>query len=308
MTRIAIASHPNAQMAAVFGLRDLLKSANLYVDATTKQTQPLQVEVVDSFDLEDSPTFDVIILPPCLDGALEPNALPHLICWIDRQHAKGALTCSVCVGAFLLAEAGLLEGRSATTHWGLEDQFKARFPEVRLQTDRLIIDDGDIITAGGLMAWTDLGLRLIARFLSPPIMQQTAKLFLIDPGHRDQSYYHLFSPKLTHGDTQILKAQRWVQTQFATAIGIPDIAAAAGMESRTFHRRFRNATGHTPSDYLQRLRIQKACELLETSATTIDHIAGNVGYLDVPSFGKLFKKTIGLSPGEYRKRFTAVKL
>jgi transcriptional regulator GlxA family with amidase domain len=80
------------------------------------------------------------------------------------------------------------------------------------------------------------------------------------------------------------------------------------MESRTFHRRFRNATGHTPSDYLQRLRIQKACELLETSATTIDHIAGNVGYLDVPSFGKLFKKTIGLSPGEYRKRFTAVKL
>ncbi|MBE1281750.1 MAG: helix-turn-helix domain-containing protein [Rhodobacteraceae bacterium] len=302
MTRIGIASHSHAQQAAVLGLKDLLDFAG-----SCLANSPLNVDIVTSYAPDDRRSFDVVILPPSLKGRLSGRDLQAVSSWIKRQHASGALVCSICAGAFPLAEAGLLDGRSATTHWGLAGAFAHQFPEVRLEAEKIIVDEGDIITAGGLMAWTDLGLRLIARFCGLAVMQETARMFLIDPGEREQSYYNLFSPNLTHGDAPVVKAQHWVQANYQTAVTVPQMAAAAGQEERTFLRRFQAATGFNPSEYLQQLRVAKAREHLELTSQSIETIAAEVGYLDTSSFRKLFSRIVGLSPREYRKRFAPVR-
>lgn len=304
MTRIAIISYPNVQQASVLGLRDLIQATDEFIETDGAPAGRFEVKVVERFGLCEPTGFDVVILPPCLGTVPKGPVLAELARWISEQHTAGSMICSICVGAFILAETGLLDGRPATTHWELAAQFRVQYPKVQLHEDKLIIDDGDLITAGGMMAWTDLALLLIARYLGPAIMQKTAKLFLIDPGRREQSFYNLFTPDLSHGDANILTAQRWLQANFKSQVGVPQMASVAGLEERTFLRRFRAATGHNPSEYLQRLRIGRAREQLEMSTRAIGGIANEVGYLDVPSFGKLFKKSVGLSPGQYRKRFS----
>lgn len=304
MPTIAIASYRQAQQAAVLGLKDLFESAGAVHRSTTEGARQTSVVIIDDFTARPSETFDAVILPPSLGDRPIGDDMAIIADWVRARHEAGALICSICAGAFPLAETGLLDGRPATTHWALAEEFGKTFPDVQLDEGKLIIDDGDLITAGGLMAWTDLSLRLIARFLGPAVMLETARMFLIDPGTREQSYYNLFSPNLTHGDASILKAQRWLQNNFRSSVSVPMMARNAGLEERTFLRRFRAATGHNPSDYLQRLRIAKARELLELTTQTIEAIAAEVGYLDPPSFGKLFQRIVGLSPREYRKRFT----
>jgi len=175
---------------------------------------------------------------------------------------------------------------------------------VRLEADRMVIDDGDIVTAGGLMAWTDLGLRIVERLLGPTVMMETARFLLIDPSGREQKHYASFAPKLTHGDEAILKAQHWLQARGAGHVAVPEMAGEAGMEERTFQRRFKAATGMTPVEYVQHLRVGKARELLEFTKRTVDQIAWSVGYEDAAAFRKLFHRLIGLSPHEYRQRFS----
>lgn len=148
-----------------------------------------------------------VILPPTLEPPIESCLAQPWSAWLRDCHERGAILGSVCAGAFLLAESGLLSGRNATTHWAYAEQFRQRFPDVCLDTDQLVIDDGDVITAGGAMAWTDLGLRLIDRFLGTSVMIETARMLLIDPPGREQRYYSVFSPRLKHGDSAILKVQ-----------------------------------------------------------------------------------------------------
>ncbi|MES0884135.1 GlxA family transcriptional regulator [Roseibium sp. SCP14] len=301
--RTGIAAYSCAQQAAVLGLKDLLEAASRFQQAEAANKRSFQVELLDGFSPGSSGNFDIVILPPCLGARPEGEDLEEIARWVALQHAHGALICSICAGAFPLAASGLLSGRQATTHWALAKEFARSYPEVQLDAGRLIIDDGDVITAGGLMAWTDLGLRLVVRFMGPAVMLETARFFLIDPGEREQSYYNLFSPNLTHGDAGVLKAQHWLQANYQSAVTVPQMAAAAGQEERTFLRRFHAATGFNPSEYLQRLRIAKAREQLELTNTNIETIALNVGYLDVSAFRKLFQKIVGLSPREYRRRF-----
>ncbi|MEM9631765.1 MAG: helix-turn-helix domain-containing protein [Pseudomonadota bacterium] len=301
--RIGIAAYPCAQRAAVLGLKDLLEAASRFHHAEAAEPRSFQVELIDGFSTNKFDTLDTVILPPCLGPRPEGEDLSEIARWVAWQHSHGALVCSICAGAFPLAASGLLNGRSATTHWALAKEFADAFPEVQLEASRLIIDDGDVITAGGLMAWTDLGLRLVVRFMGPAVMLETARFFLIDPGEREQSYYNLFSPNLTHGDARVLKAQHWLQANYQSAVTVPQMAAAAGQEERTFLRRFHAATGLNPSEYLQRLRIAKAREQLELTNASIESIALDVGYLDVSAFRKLFQKIVGLSPSEYRRRF-----
>ena len=169
---------------------------------------------------------------------------------------------------------------------------------------RLLIDDGDIISAGGMMAWTDLGLKLVDRFLGPTVMCDTARFFLVDPPGREQRYYSVFSPDLTHGDPAVLKVQHWLQATGAQDMSLAALAARAGLEERTLLRRFRKATGLTPIDYCQRVRVGKAREMLQFGHLAIDAIAWEVGYGDPGAFRKVFHRITGLTPGEYRRRFS----
>ncbi|QGP79830.1 GlxA family transcriptional regulator [Sphingobium sp. CAP-1] len=248
-------------------------------------------------------TPDIWIVPGRLTGVPDAREAAPYARWLLDRHAQGAILASNCGGAFLLAATGLLDGRVATTHWWFADQFRTRFPQVKLDCDRIVIDDGDLVTAGGLMAWTDLGIRLVDRLLGPTVMLDTAKFLLIDTAGREQKHYARFLPRLTHGDEPILKVQHWLAAREAKAISVADMAAQAALEERTFQRRFKAATAMTPIEYVQHLRVARAREHLEFTKRSIDQIAWSVGYEDAAAFRKLFHRLVGLSPGDYRARF-----
>lgn len=304
--RIGLLAYPGAQAAAVHGLVDLFGMANRLKGGPGPG---LEVQVLRTEEPlpGDADAWTAVVLPPSLGGGDPQAPSPTLVRWLRRRHRQGTLLCSVCAGAFLLAETGLLAGRSATTHWALKEAFAAHFPEVLLDTDRMIVDEGDLITAGGLMAWVDLGLRLIERYLGPTVMLATARFFLVDPGGREQRFYSPFAPVLTHGDTAVLKVQRWLQARSGERVNLEGMARKAGLGERTFLRRFQKATGLTPIAYVQHLRVGRARELLEASDRSIDEVAWQVGYEDTGAFRKVFLRVMGLTPGEYRRRFSHVR-
>ncbi|MGM8931145.1 GlxA family transcriptional regulator [Salinicola halophyticus] len=245
----------------------------------------------------------VFIVPPAFGQPItREDALPHAD-WLRERHAAGAALGSICTGAFILAETGLLDGRTVTTHWTFDQHMRDRFPKVRLDLDRMVVEDGDIITGGGAMSWVDVGLKLVDRYLGPDVMVETARMLLVDPPHREQRYYSGFAPNLTHGDTAVRKVQHWLQATGAKEVALPLLASEAGLEERTFLRRFKKATGLTTTDYIQRLRMTKARELLQFGKMTVDQIAWKVGYGDTSAFRKVFVKITGLTPAEYRRRF-----
>jgi transcriptional regulator GlxA family with amidase domain len=176
-------------------------------------------------------------------------------------------------------------------------------PSPAIDTDKLIIDEGDIVTAGGVMAWVDLGLKLIERFLSPTIMLSTARYLLVDAGGRQQRFYSSFAPRMGHGDKCVLKLQHWLHKHSSESIAIPAMAARVNQGVRTFLRRFHKATGMTPTQYVQQLHVLKARESLEFSRLTVNEIAWTVGYEDSGSFRRVFRGVVGLSPMDYRRRF-----
>ncbi|MCR6645221.1 MAG: GlxA family transcriptional regulator [Terricaulis sp.] len=311
---IGLMLYANCQMAMVHGMVDLFEIASRF--SVRKGGAPVRAsqwrlgadgDFARVFDTHSGqggqPSF--VIVPGRLTGPPDAEEAAPCARWLLNRHAQGATVASTCGGAFLLAATGLLSGRPATTHWSFGEELRARFPDVRVDTDKIVIEDGDIITAGGLMAWTDLGLRIVDRLLGPSVMIETSKFLLIDPSGREQRHYSSFSPKLTHGDETILKVQHWLQTKAGKPVSVADMAAHAGLEERTFLRRFKASTGHRPVEYVQHLRIGKARELLEFTKRPVDQIAWAVGYEDAGAFRKLFQRIMGLTPGEYRQRFSS---
>ncbi len=309
--RFGILHYPGSQLSAAMGLADLFTIAGRIAEGADRGAPQVEVLQLDPTEhgtpgARKAPeAFQVLILPPSLEEPIKPEAAAPLAGWLRERHAEGATMASVCGGAFLLAETGLLAGRSATTHWIYAEAFRERFPDVTLDTDRLIIDGGDILSAGGLMSWTDLGLKLVDRFLGPVVMGQTARMMLVDPPGREQRYYSGFVPRLTHGDAAILKAQHVLQANEGRDARLSTLAKEAGLEQRTFLRRFQKATGLTTTEYAQRLRVSKAQELLQFGRLPVERIAWEIGYSDAGAFRKIFLRIVGLTPGEYRRRFHA---
>ena len=247
---------------------------------------------------------DVVILPPCSAGQT-PVCLPDwLVAWLHQQHQQGAVLASACGGACVLARSGLLDGRIVTTHWLLEETFRQQFPNVRLNLDAVVIEEADLITAGGIMAWLDLAMRIVRRYYGATLVAQLSKYLLWDSGEREQRYYRRFQPPKQHGDGAILKLQQWLEVHFQSTCPLSQLAEQAAMSPRTLQRRFLAATQLTISSYVQHLRLEKARELLETTVLPVEQITWQIGYDDRASFNKLFKTQIGLSPKAYRQRFS----
>lgn len=317
LTEVGIVNFAGAQMAAVLGMIDLFTTAELLAKLARGDPEGslLRVSRWEWADGSIAPDRvfdtaagaggapDVLVLPPGLGEPVSREDAAAYAGWLRDRHAAGTALGSICKGAFLLGETGLLSGRTVTTHWSYEEEFQARFPETRVDVDRLLIDDGDIITAGGVMAWTDLALRLVDRFLGEAAMLDTARAFVIDPPGREQSYYSAFSPRLNHGDAPVLAIQRWLQETHARNSDLDSLVEQSGLEQRTFLRRFQKATGLTTKEYVQRLRVGKARELLQQGTLTGDQVAWEVGYTDPGAFRKVFAKIVGLTPAEYRRRF-----
>lgn len=314
---MGILIYPGCQMSAVLGLTDLFHLADQRTGDPSSDTPRLCVRHINADEAGAQPVFssdhapdwagrlDVLILPPSLAPPLSPENAAPLARWLRERHAEGTVLASICAGAFLLGETGLLSGRAVTTHWAHAQVLQDRFPAAQVDTDRLIIDGGDILSAGGLMSWIDLGLKLVDRFLGPVTMAAAARMMLVDPPGREQRYYSGFVPHLTHGDTAILKAQHFLQATEGKEARLSTLAEKAGLEERTFLRRFQKATGLTATDYAQRLRVAKAQELLQFGHLPVDRIAWEVGYSDSGAFRKVFLRIVGLAPGEYRQRFHA---
>jgi transcriptional regulator GlxA family with amidase domain len=320
VAELGVLIYPGAQMAAVHGLTDLFAVANRIAAEHKAAQLPLlrvshwQVEgdqppsrIYSSHAGDDSALLAVLI-PPSIGGFAAAHMPASLSQWLRDQHAAGATLGGVCVGSLLLAESGLLDGRSATTHWTSAKTFAERYPKIKLKADTPIVDDGDLITTAGLMAWAELGLRLVDRLLGPSIASNTARFLVVEHSDSASECGSNFAPILSHGDAAILKVQHWLQSTGATDVSLTAMAERAGLEERTFLRRFRAATGLKPTEYCQHLRVGKAREMLEFSNGTIDHIAWTVGYQDPGAFRAIFKKITGLAPSEYRARFGVTPL
>ncbi len=304
--KIAIIEYPGSLKSAIYGLSEMFDTANLLCKEHGIQfcfeTEILQSESIS--EKSENQEFQIVILPPGIEPGFYLNPPKDLIKWLTNRYKQGAILCSACAGSFIIASTGLLQNREATTHWSLVNLFKERFNSVNLSPEKIIVRDGDIITAGGVMAWLDLGFELVEYFTNPKIMRQLGKILVVDTGYREQCYYQQFTPNLNHSDKVITGVQRRLQSEFGKQIRISDLAKDCCLTERTFLRHFTKATGITPSEYIHRLKVQKACDFLEDSSATFEQIAYKVGYEDASAFRKIFVKIMGLTPREFKKRFT----
>lgn len=311
MIEIAILHYSEAHSASIWGLTDLLQYANQQVLSTDKasikvthwrESHGNMIKTWDSHEAV-SCSINFIIVPPSFEAPVSQEGAQNYSQWIEQHYKNGAVLCSICSGIFTLLETKLFSGRTVTTHWLNNEIVNARFPDVVIDSNKIIVDDPDLITTAGIMSWMDLGLKLVERIYSTPFMIEFSKLLLIDPPSREQSYYKNFTPNFSHGDTAIIKIQHWLQNNYEKKITVDDLAEMANLEKRTLLRRFKKATGLAPIEYCQNLRIHKAQDLLLTTNMSFDSISWQVGYKDSSSFNKIFVKTIGLTSTGYRKRF-----
>lgn len=247
---------------------------------------------------------DLIVAP-----ALDPDVLPRLdanrgaVEFLRRAYARGASVASVCTGAFLLAEAGLLDGRRAATHWAFQDLFAARYPRVELAPQAVVVDAGRVVTTGGATSFLSLTLLLVERLLGPDVSRAASKMFLIDVNKAPQGAYAMFASQKSHADEAILRAQAMIEDDPAGSASVDDLARATAMSPRSFNRRFREATGNAPWEYIQRVRVEAARRALERSHDPVGVIAERVGYRDAVAFRKVFVRLTGLTPADYRARY-----
>jgi transcriptional regulator GlxA family with amidase domain len=253
---------------------------------------------------DDIAFVDLVVVPGLdddLGASFELNRA--WIPWISKWHGAGARIASSCTGAFLVADAGLLDGRPATTHWLFADELARRYPRVQVSTDRMIIDTGEIITSGGATAFLNLVLYLIERFGGHERANLAAKVLLVD-GHRpSQLPYIAFSPRRSHGDGIVHQVQQHIDLHLDQPLRIGELASTFGISSRNLSRRFTTATGRGPQAYLQHMRVEHAKRLLETTDDPVDRVRFRVGYHDPAAFRRAFKDSTGVAPSEYRNAY-----
>jgi len=319
MLKIAVLAYDNCLLSGIAGQLDLFTIANW--EQRRRKEAPfcrheivtLDGEPVTSFNrmpvaakrsLAECQEADLILVPGMMGRPELLFEQKELIAWLQQQAQRGAIIASACSGSFLLAEAGLLKGRQATTHWQLADRFRRRYPKVKLNIDRLIIDGDDYLCAGGTSAHQDLALYLIEKFASKTLAKACAQMMLLDNRKRDQAPYVNFRGSKSHSDAPILKVQQLIDKNFRGKIVVKELAQASGLNERTFLRRFRKATGEAPLEYVQRMRIEQAKKLLAESEWQLEQITRTVGYEDVSSFRRLFKQIVSMSPTFYRQHIT----
>jgi transcriptional regulator GlxA family with amidase domain len=266
------------------------------------------VPVTPAATLSDAEDADVICVPN-MTVPLDQSPygwFPDEVAWLKSCYRNGATIATVCSGALLLAEAGLLDGEEATAHWSYAQTFKQYYPDVRFRPERILTFGGEgdrLIMAGGMSSWQDLALYLITRYLGPEHAVQTAKFYVISDHTEGQLPYAALSRRIRNDDPVIGNCQVWLNDHYAEANAVSRMQTKSGLPRRTFSRRFRNATGYAPVEYLQALRIEEAKQTLETTDLSVHEIAEAVGYLDERAFRRTFRKLTGLSPSAYRKRF-----
>jgi len=329
--QVAILAVPESSASTVYGVHDLLASAGvdwgLVVDGVPGDAliEPVVVSadgaslrVINGLRIEphaalaDCPTPQVVVIP---DLMVPPQAdiggrYGVETDWLRQAYAQGATLSSSCSGALLLAEAGLLDDQDATTHWAYCEAMGAHYPRLRIHPNRALVTAGEgqrLIMAGGGSSWNDLGLFLVARFFGVEEAMRVARLHLLDWHHVGQQPFAALIRNRQVDDALVSKCQAWIAEHYEADSPVAAMVRMSGLAERSFTRRFARATGMSPMEYVQTLRVEESKQLLESTGLPIEAVATEVGYEDASFFGRLFRRKVGLTPAQYRKRFAALR-
>lgn len=308
----------NVNLSSITGSFEILTRANLYWQKMGNK--PLMEVRIAGFvkELKSNVGFfsiyptnisaikktDLLIIPSLsydYDNVIKENEA--LITWIREQYKGGAEIASICTGAFLVAATGLLEGKTCSTHWNAASDFKRLFPTINLKVDKLIAVEKGIYTNGGAYSFLNLILFLVEEYFDRQTAIYCSKVFQIDIERNSQSPFSIFQRQKNHGDELICKAQTYIEENLSAKISFEELASKLATSRRNFDRRFFKATGNTPVEYLQRVKVEVAKSTLEKGKKSIFEVMGDVGYSDDKAFREVFKKITGLSPVDYKARF-----
>ena len=322
---VALLALPETTPASIYGLLEVFCAVGTVWDALTGDetrvrqmparivarrkapfTAAMGVPIAPEAGLRGT-TADVIIVSDLDVGpATDPRGRwGEEVAWVQAQHAAGATVATVCTGSVFLAEAGLLDGKEATTHWAATPLFKACYPQVNLRPELVLCPGGPdhrIVTGGGSGSWEELALYLIAQHCGDAEAVRIAKVFLFGDRSDGQLPFAAMD-RQRHDDAVIESCQGWIADHYAAAQPVARMVERSGLATRTFKRRFKAATGYTPVDYVQALRVEEAKQILETTDVATDRVAEMIGYEDPAFFRRLFKRRTGVTPGRYRRRF-----
>jgi transcriptional regulator GlxA family with amidase domain len=327
-TDVLLVAVPETAASALYGLVDVLSAAGtIWPTLLREPPQPrFRVRIVSAdrrpftcgngvpvhpeVAVEDDPRAPIVVCPELWLGPDEPLTGRHrgIVDWLRRCHRDGASLYSACSGSIMLAETGLLDGCPATSHWGYQDLFRRHYPKVRFDAaPNLVMADADgrIVTAGGTTSWHDLALHVIARHAGAAEATRIAKVYLLKWHDEGELPYAALVRRLPHPDAVVRRVEQWLAEHFAAPDALAGAVAHAAIPERTIKRRFTAATGVPLIDYLQNLRIEAAKRLLETTDRAAEDIGAEVGYADASFFRRLFKRLVGVTPGRYRRMFTA---
>lgn len=316
-SRIALLIEPGSTPSSVMTTLDMINIARRYPQAAECQVDLLSsmggaIELAAAVRVETQAMpaslarYAAVILPGFFADDVASLTLQLQTLWQPamarlRTVRPGTLVAASCYGTFVLAESGLLDGRHATTTWWLQAAFRQRYPAIHLDADRVLVDDGNAITAGAMTAHTDLSLHMLRRLFGAALARHVGGIMLVDGARTSQRPFMALQRHFA--DPLIQEAADWIAQRCTTPISTQELAAALHVSYRTLHRRFSAAAGMPPLTYLQALRVEHAKELLEDSRLSLEQIVEHIGYCDVSAFRRLFSRTAGLSPAQYRQRF-----
>ena len=317
-----IVPNGNSIVDTIIAPYNMLKMANTYYSRLNNLKEPpFKIDLVglshkavvfqDLFSIQPTATIqnlhktDLIIVSP-ISGKLEKEIKNNMefVRWIRQQRIQnGSEIASLCKGAFLLAETGLLNGKSCATHWTVHDEFKARYPQVKLMPEKIICEDNGILSSGGAYSILNFTLYLIERYFGRETAIWCSKISEIEFDRMSQSEFIIFSGQKDHTDEPIRKAQMHIEENYEQKLNINEIAEMVNLNGRSFLRRFKKATSNTPLEYVQRVKIEAAKKRLESSTKTILEVMYDIGYNDEKAFRTTFRKYTGLSPKEYQLKY-----
>jgi len=296
--QIGILNYEFAVPTSVTGPADIFASlANNYPVVTGKSLKTqFDIDFIKPETLPTTKTYDLVIIPAMFSNMIETVVQKEvlMIDWLRQQYAKNTELASICVGSFLLAATGLLNGRPATTNWMFADRFRQLYPKVLLQNNKIIVDNGRLYTCGGAFSFTTFMIYLIEKFCCREVAVTASKILMIDV--RQQ-------PLKAHCDDAVARIQLYLETHYNKHITMEEMAGICNMSPRNFSRRFERATSNTPLEYLQRYRIENAKKMLETPNESIERIAMDCGYEDISFFRKIFRRHVGMTPKEYKQKY-----
>lgn len=321
---VSLVALPEASVSTLAGILDVMHAPALLGIGGAGAPPPFRIDVVGekkgSMTLANGVPFevrrsigeieatDIVIVPSVVlspDG-WQKGRYPGLLEWLQRMYDGGAMLCSAGSGIFLLAETGLFDGKDATVHFWYARAFQSLYPDVVIHPDRVLVISGlreELVCSGASTTWHDLVLYLTARHAGATVAQEVARMFALQWHQDGLAPYIVFEGKIDHGDGEIASAQQWLGGHFSVAHPVEEMIKRSKLAERTFKRRFATATGLPPLEYVQRLRIEDAKRRLERTEAPVDEISWRVGYEDPAFFRRLFKRTTGMAPGAYRKRF-----